>query len=297
MDRLAAYGMFVEVAQRGGFSSAARQLGLSPQAVTRGIAALEAELGVSLLHRSTRSVTLSAQGAALLPRIQRLLADLAEAEREASGARTEPRGLLSLTAPVKFGTMHVLPVAMALLGQHPLLEIRTLLVDRNVDLIEEGVDVAVRIGTLADSSLRAVRIGAVRQVVVASPDYLAVRGAPAVAGDLDTHDFIASTGPRAANEWRFPERPGFRPRARLSVNTVDAALVAAKAGIGLASFLSYQVAEAIAAGQLVEVMRAQRPELMPVNLLFAAARAETASARALIEAMRKRASEGDWDCL
>jgi DNA-binding transcriptional LysR family regulator len=296
MDRLSGFEMFVTVARQGSFSAAARQLGCSAQAVTRGIAALEGHFGLRLLHRTTRAVSLTGEGAALLPRAERLLADLAAAERELRGAQAEPSGELHVTAPVAFGRLHVVPAVAELLARHEQLDVRLLLLDRNIRMVEEGIDVAVRIGTLPDSSLHAARVGSVRQVIVASPGYLARRGVPTGHADLRRHHLIASTGPRGAGEWRFGGRhdAGEGARRRLRVNTVDAALIAAEAGLGLANFLSYQVTDALAAGRLVEVLQAEAPPPVPVNLLFEAVRGRSPATRAFIEAMRQRAAEGRW---
>lgn len=295
MDRLSAYGMFVQVARTGSFTGAARQLGQPPQAITRGIAALEAHLGVRLFQRSTRAVSLTTEGAGLLPRIERLLGDLAESERAATGMLAEPRGELAITAPVAFGQLHVVPVVGELLALHPELDGRLMLIDRNVRLIEEGIDLAVRIGALEDSTLRARRIGTVREVIVASPAYLARQGVPGSPADLAGHDLIASTGPRGAGEWRMIGPSGQTgARRRLRINSVAAAIEAAEAGVGLANFLSYQVANALAAGRLVEVLRTEPIEPIPVNLVFDPARAASAGTRAFIEAMVRRAARGGW---
>lgn len=296
MDRLSSYEMFVAIAREGSFSGAARRLGLSAQAVTRGLAALEQRLGQRLFHRTTRAVSLTAQGAELLPRIERILGELADSEREFAGNQAEPHGELAITAPVAFGQLHVVPVVAALLAQHPLLDVRLLLLDRNVRLVEEGIDVAVRIGHLADSALRAVRIGAVRQVVVASPAYLARRGVPQSPGDIANHELIASNGPRELSEWRLGgnDNPG-KARRRLKVNSVSAIVAAAEAGVGLASLFSYQAADALAAGRLVEVLRPSQVDPIPVQLVFEPGRAGSAATRAFIEAMRQRARQGRWD--
>jgi DNA-binding transcriptional LysR family regulator len=229
-------------------------------------------------------------------RAQRLLDDLAATERELRGAQAEPSGELHITAPVAFGRLHVVPAVAALLARHDQLDVRLLLLDRNVRMIEEGIDVAVRIGALPDSAMHAVRIGSVRQVIVASPGYLARQGEPSSPHELRSHHLIASTGPRGAGEWRFDGRhdAGESARRRLRVNTVDAALAAAEAGLGLANFLSYQVAEALSAGRLVEVLSAAAPEPMPVSLLFEAARGKSPSTRAFIDEMRQRGAEGRW---
>lgn len=295
MDRLAAYQAFAAIGREHSFSAAARRLRVSPQAVTRAIAALEERLGVRLLHRTTRAVSLTNEGAELLPRIERILRDLEDGERAMAGTQIEPRGELTVTAPVAFGQIHVMPALTSLLAAHPDLDIHLLLIDRNVRLVEEGIDVAVRIGALPDSNMRAVRIGSVSRVFVASPAYLARMGAPSLPADLARHDLVSSTGPRSGGEWRFGEsgEPA-RLRRRIRVNTVGAALAAAEAGVGIANLLSYQAAEGLASGRLVEVLRPQNVDPIPVNLVFEPGRSSSAAARTFIEAMRQRAREGRW---
>lgn len=290
MDRLLTLEMFVAVAGEGGFAAAARKLGSSPPAVTRGIAALEARLGTSLFHRSTRAVALTDAGAAFLVEARRILADLAGAEREVRGAQADPRGQLHLTAPVMFGRLHVLPVVRELLAQHRELAVRMMLIDRNVRIVEEGIDVAVRIGPLADSSLKAVRIGWVRQMLVASPAYLARCGAPQRLDDLAGHDLIGAMGPRAVNEWQFAAaRWRLEPRPRLVLNTVDGVLAAAEAGLGIANLLSYQLAEALDAGRVISLLPEEQPPALPVHLLFEPSRASLPAVRLFVAAMKARA--------
>lgn len=296
MDRLQAYEMFVAVADLGSFSAAARKLRLSPQALTRGVQGLEQHLGQRLFHRSTRAVSLTPQGAVLLPEVRRLLGDLTAAEQTARGAAVDPSGELHVTAPVMFGRLHVVPAVESLLARHDRLDIDLLLVDRNIRLVEEGIDVAVRIGLLPDSALSTVRIGAVHAKCVASPGYLARRGAPQDWSALTEHDLIASTGPRGPSEWRLAGRTGASaaPRRRLRVNTAASALSAAEAGIGIANLLSYQVAEALEQGRLIEVLGPEQPELLPVSLLFDPSRSNAPATRAFIEEMKQRAAEGRW---
>lgn len=296
MDRLLAYEMFVAVADLGSFSAAARKLRLTPQALTRGIQRLEQHLDQRLFHRSTRAVSLTAQGASMLPGARRLLDDLIAAELALRGATVEPGGELHVTAPVLFGRLHVLPAVEGLLARHDRLAVNLLLVDRNIRLVEEGIDVAVRIGPLPDSALTAARIGEVRAVCVASPGYLARRGAPQGWQALAGHDLIASTGPRGSTEWRLAAREGAddAPRRRLRLNTADSALAAAEAGLGIANLLSYQVADALDKGRLIEVLPPDRPELLPVSLLFDPSRANAPATRAFIDAMKQRAAEGRW---
>ena len=295
MDRLQTMEMFVAVADEGGFAAAARKQRVSPPAVTRGIAELEARLGVVLFHRSTRAVTLTDEGSGFLENARRIIGEIAEAERQLAGAQSSPHGQLYVTAPVAFGRLHVLPVITELLDRHADLSVRMMLIDRNVRIIEEGIDVAVRIGELADSTLKAVRIGAVRQVLVASPAYLARHGVPTCHDDLKQHQIIATTGPRAATEWRFGRRRDpVAVRGRLLVNTVDAAVDAVEAGTGIANLLSYQAADGLNAGRLIEVLRPDVPDALPVHLLFEASRAATASTRAFIDAMRERGRGHVW---
>jgi DNA-binding transcriptional LysR family regulator len=297
MDRFETMRMFVAVADKGSFAAAARDLRTSPPAMTRGIAALEGHLGVVLFHRSTRAVSLTDEGSIFLDKAKRVLADLADAERALHGAQAEPRGQLFVTAPVFFGRLHVLPVVTQLLETHADLSIRMMLVDRNVRIVEEGIDLAVRIGPLTDSSLKAVRIGSVRQMIVASPAYLARNAPPVHAKDLARHTLIASSGPRAAGEWRFgKERNMQMPvQPRLITNTVDSALAAAEAGVGLANLLSYQTDDAVRSGRLIEVLKDLATAPVPVHLLFEASRSSLPSTRAFIDAMRAHGRAQNWE--
>lgn len=296
MDRFETLTAFVAVADQRGFAAAARALATSPPAITRAIAALEHHLGVRLFHRSTRAVSLTDDGAAFLDRARRILIDLRDAEQVVMGGRSLPRGQLYLTAPVMFGKLHVLPVISALLAGHEGLSARMMLIDRNVRIVEEGIDIAVRIGPLSDSALRVVAIGSVHQTIVASPAYLAKHGVPASPSDLKSHRCIIGNGVRAGSTWPF----GLKGETivevvpRLTVNTVDATIAAAEAGLGLANLLSYQTAEAIAAGRLVRVLADDTPSPMPVSLLFEGGRAAMPAVRLFIEAMRERARQRAW---
>jgi DNA-binding transcriptional LysR family regulator len=296
MDRFEALTAFVAVADRRGFAAAARALNTSPPAVTRAVAALERHLGVALFQRSTRAVSLTDEGAAFLDRARRIITELREAEQLVMGGRLVPRGQLYVTAPVVFGRLHVLPVITDLLASHDGLTARMMLLDRNVRIVEEGIDVAVRIGALADSSLRTVAIGTVEQTIVASPDYLAAHGTPAMPVDLKHHRCIVGSGPRAGAGWAFGSRGDtvvvIVPR--LSVDTIDATLTAAEAGVGVANVLSYQAAAAVASGRLVRVLADHRPPPLPVSLLYDAGRAAMPAVRAFLEAMRARGREGAW---
>ena len=295
MDRFAALTTFVAVAERGGFKAASRHLGVSPPAVTRTIAALERHLGVPLFRRSTRSVALTEEGAALLERAREILMRLQDAEHVVMGRQATPHGELQVTAPVVFGRLHVLPVVADLLARHRQMSVRLLLLDRNIRLVEEGIDVAVRIGEPRDSSLRSVAVGTVRQVLVASPAYCAARGHPADPKALSLHDVIAGDNVRTGSQWRFgPRSVGVAVTPRLTVTSIDAQLAAAAAGLGIANVLSYQAAEGLAAGTLCRVLDEHAPPPMPIHLLFDAGRANLPSVRLFLDGLRARAKSGAW---
>lgn len=290
MDRLDEMRAFAMVAERGGFADAARHLRLAPSGVTRAVAALEARLGVTLLARTTRSVRLTEAGAGYLESCKRVLADIADADRRVMGEKAEPRGLMVVAAPLLFGRLHVLPVLGDLLRAHPDLSLRLLLSDRSAHLVEDGIDVAVRIGDLADSALRATRIGAVSRVLVASPGYVAERGAPANPADLAAHQVIAFEGLEATNDWQFggQGRIGVRVTPRLVVNGADAAIAAAEQGLGITRVLSYQVATAVAANRLVTLLDDFALAPVPVQIVYPAQRVGSANVATFVAAMRAR---------
>jgi DNA-binding transcriptional LysR family regulator len=271
MDHIDEWRMFVEVAGRRSFSAAARALGHSPQAVTRAIAAVEERIGARLLHRTTRSVSLTGDGERYLERARRAIAEVDRLETR-DDADAPLAGRLAITAPVLFGQLHVAPIVTAFLTAHPAVDIRLLLVDRIVSLADEGLDIAVRIGDLADSGLVARHVGHVRSVVVASPAYLRSAGTPRTPADLADHACIAFAASAAvADRWSFPI-PGSRPRTvtvrtRLTVNTGQAAIDAALAGLGLVRLLSYQVDELVAARRLQVVLSRFEPKPSPIHLV------------------------------
>lgn len=292
MDQLACLRVFVAVADAGGFAPAARQLGISAAAATRAVAALEAHLASRLFQRSTRRVRLTELGAAYLQDSRRVLEELALADARATGARASPQGLLTVTAPVLFGRRHVAPVLLDFLATHPEVTGRILLVDRVVNLVEEGLDVAVRIARLPDSGLVAIPLGVVRRVLVASPDYLERHGVPTTPAELGGHLAIAINslgGP--ALPWQFAQAPGraerlapgIPPQVRLTVNAGDVALDAAIAGHGLTRLLSYQVADAVSAGRLRLLLEDHEPPVLPVQLVHAEGRQEAGKVRAFID--------------
>lgn len=286
MDRLHELEVFVAVADAGGFAKAGARLRLSPPAVTRAIAALEERLGARVFTRSTRSLTITDVGQRFLDSARRVLADLDAAEREAVGATAAPQGHLTITASVTFGRSTLAPVVSAFLDQHPRVSVSVVLLDRVANLVEEGIDLAVRIGALPDSSLMARRIGAVRRILVASPDYLARRGAPSAPADLKLHAVIAFTGLMPSREWRFLDGRGgasvsFMPR--LEINDAVAAIAAAERGEGVTIALSYMVAEQIRSGRLVPVLDAFTPPPAPVHLVHAQNRLTAPKLRAFVE--------------
>ncbi len=278
---------FVAVATLGSFSQAARQLRLSPSVVTRSVADLEDRLGLVLLHRTTRSVSLTDKGELYLGSCRQVLDDIEAAERRVRGEDAEPRGSLKVAAPILFGRLHVLPIITRVLTKHPGLRIHLTLSDRNAHLADESVDVAVRIGDLADSSLRAIRFGLVSRVLVASPDYLRRRGVPKTPAELAPHDIIAFEGLDPTNEWRFgPSAKLIRVEPRLTVNSADAAIAAAEAGLGISRTLSYQVRRSLLAGRLVPLLSPFTPETLPVTAVYPAHRTASPNLSAFVDHAR-----------
>jgi DNA-binding transcriptional LysR family regulator len=287
MDRLGAMRIFVGIAKLRSFSEAARRLQLSASAVTRAIAQLEDELGVTLLLRTTRSLRLTERGELYLASCRRILDEVAGAEQQVRGEDAVPRGTLKVAAPVIFGRLHVLPIVNRVLREYRELAVELTLADRNVHLVEEGVDVAVRIGELADSSLIAIKMGVVSRVVVASPAYLQERGVPKSPTELAGHDIIAFDGLGIADEWRFSG--GGRPvrlDPRLTVNSIDAAIAAAEAGIGITRPLSYQAQAAVIDGRLTPILQRFAPPPLPVNVIYPARRIASANIAAFVKTAR-----------
>ena len=285
---------FVSVADLEGFAPAARKLGLSASAVTRLIARLENHLGARLLQRTTRSVTLTDVGARYLERARRILGDLEEAESSVQAERSKPSGRLIVSAPLMFGRLHVGPVMSAYLKQYPDVSAELRLSDRTVSLVDEGIDLAVRIGHLADSSVIARAVGDMRRVVVASPRYLKARGTPQKLSDLADHEVIQFSGSSALVEWRFVE-DGREIRvpntSRFATNSTDAAVLHAEQGGGLISVLAYQVAESLKAGRLKIVLAKYELPPMPIHLVYPTSRLLSAKVRAFIDLV---VAQTDW---
>jgi DNA-binding transcriptional LysR family regulator len=294
MNRLEAMAAFVAVSDAQGFAPAARRLGVSPSVVTRQVAALEEHLGVRLLHRTTRSIGLTDAGQRFLGRARRILGDLEEAELSAQSERAEPQGRLSVAAPLLFGRLHVAPVLARFMGMHPRITAELHLSDRNANLVEDGIDVAVRIGHLPDSQLIARRLGETRQVVVASPAYLKRAGEPAHPGDLARLDIISFSGLVATPDWRFAEVGGetrVRIEPRFATNSGDAAIAYAIDGGGVTRVLGYQVRDAVADGRLKEVLRPFSPPPLPIHAVYPSSRLLSSKVRAFVDLIGQSA---DW---
>jgi DNA-binding transcriptional LysR family regulator len=286
MDRLDAMQAFVAVAEARGFAAAARKLRRSPPMVTRLVASLEARLGLRLLQRTTRSVALTDAGQRYLEQARRILGEVEAAEADARAQRSAPSGRFVVTGPLLFGRLHLAPLLCEFLLRHSQVRGELLLSDRVVSLVEEGVDLAVRIGHLADSALVARKVGETARVVVASPRYLALHGTPREPAHLRRHALIHFTGMSPLPEWRFRRRGReqvVRFEPRLSTNSGDAAIGHAFLGGGLTLALAYQVAQAVKAGQLVLVLRDFEPPPLPIHCVVPSATLLPANARAFIE--------------
>jgi DNA-binding transcriptional LysR family regulator len=285
MDRLDAMSAFVAVADLNGFAPAARRLKISPSAVTRLVASLEQRLGISLLHRTTRSMALTDAGRRYLERSRRILAEVAEAEGSARAEQLVPSGRLVVTAPAAFGRRHVGPLVTAYLRQYPDVSCELILSDRFVNLVEEGIDLAVRIGDLDDSSLVARRGGTMRRVVVASPLYLRRRGVPQHPDDLPAHDTIAFGGLGGAMAWRFHvrgEEHRVHVASRFLTNDADSAIESAVAGDGLAMVLAYQAADAVRENKLQIVLAPFERPALPIQFVYPTSRLLSAKVRTFI---------------
>ena len=291
MDRFQLMTVFIAVAEERGFAAAARRLNMSPPAVTRSIAALEQRLGVKLLHRSTRVVRTTDAGLRYLEDARRILFEVEAADDAAAGIDAKPRGQLTITAPVLFGRKFVIPGIVEYLRRYPETEISVAFLDRVVNLLEEGMDVGIRIGNLPDSSMRALRVGSVRLVLCASPDYLQKHGIPQEPDDLREHNMIASMAGDHILDLRFKTKDRERNlllKARLKTNTNDAAIEAALQGFGITRVVSYQIAEYLANGELQTVLADWEPERLPIHILYKEGRYAASKVRAFIELMAER---------
>lgn len=291
MDRFHAIQVFVKVADRGGFAAAARDLAMSPPAVTRAVAMLEDRLGTRLFVRTTRSVRLTESGERFLHDGRQILLDLEEAEEAAIGSHAAPRGELRITAPALFGRMFVTPILGEFLDRYPMVGAQTLYVDRVVNLMDEGLDVAIRIGDLPDSSTVAVRTGTVRRVAFASPEYLRRHGQPQYPDELAGHQLIQPLAFGASRDWEFQEngsRISIPVDARVAMNTNDAVIELALGGWGISRLLSYQVAPYLADGRLQVVLSGFETPPVPVNVLHQEGRMVSAKIRSFVDFMVER---------
>jgi DNA-binding transcriptional LysR family regulator len=289
MDRIDAMTAFVASVDEGSLAGAARRLGRSPAAITRAIAGLERRCGTRLLYRTTRSVRLTEPGERYLASCRRILADLQEAELAAAGESSAPRGMLNVTAPLLFGRLHVRPLVDAYLDAYPLVQARLLLLDRVVNLIDEGIDAAVRIGHLPDSALIAVKAGEVRRVVCASPAYLERHKAPRQPADLASHDCISFSGLVPSVAWTFSAGPesksvkSVRLRPRFTVTEAEAAVSSAVEGHGVTCVLSYQIERELRRGRLELLLERFEPPPVPVHVIYPEARLSAAKTRAFVD--------------
>ena len=271
MDKLQAMSVFVQIADRGSLTAAAAALGKSLPSVVRILASLEADLQTRLFNRTTRRVALTEEGRLYLENCRRILAEIDDAELALGKSRTEPRGVIKVTAPVRFGEMHVAPVVNRFLRQFPQMAVRLVLLDRMIDMLEEGIDVAVRIAPLADSTLIAKPIGRIRQVICASPGLLARVGPPERPEELVDRPCVQFTGLTTGAAWRFQENGKslhVAVEGNLSCNQARPAVGACIAGLGFGRFLCYQVMPAVRRGELELVLTDFEPEALPLSLVF-----------------------------
>ena len=287
MDRLESMSILLTAVEAGSLSAAARRLATPLSTVSRRISELEAHLKARLLNRSSRNLTLTDAGRSYVEACKRILEDVGEAERAASGEYSAAKGELNITAPMVFGRLHVLPVAMEFLKAYPAVDIRCVLNDRVVNLLEDHIDLALRIGDLPDSSsLITTQIGSVRRVVCGSPAYFARRGVPENIDELAMHDCITFEGLPFPDFWMFPTSKAnvsAAVHARLVVNTAEAAIDAAIAGLGVTRVLSYQVAAPMKAGLLNVVLQELEPAPSPVSLVYSGQRRLPLKLRAFLD--------------
>ncbi len=293
MDKLKAMAAFVEIVDRGSLTAAAEALDRSQPTMVRTLASLERSLGVVLLRRTTRRMSLTEEGRLYLERCRRILSAVEEAEEGVGRGEGEPRGLVRITAPVLFGQMHVMPLLVEFLRRYPQVKVELVLLDRVVDLVEEGFDLALRIGALRDSSMIAIGVGDMRRIACASPTLLAEEGVPERPQDLVGRSCVSFRG-LAGAPWRFAQGSreiSVRVDGGFATNHISSALSACEAGLGFGYFLAYQVAPALREGRLVVVLRDFERPALPVSLLYTDARIASRRVRALLDWLRPRLRE------
>ncbi len=291
MDRLNAMGVFVAVAEEESFAAAARRLNSSPPAVTRTIAALEAHLGIKLLTRTTRFVRATDAGLRYLESARRILAEADEADEAAAGVHASPRGQLAVTAPVLFGSMHVMPSIVEYLECYPEVSVNAVFLDRVVNLLEEGIDVGIRIGALPNSTMRAIPVGSVRRIVCASPQYLSRHPGLHEPRDLAGQTIISASPVSPGKEWQMGEgkcQVSVKIQPRLTVTNNAAAIEAALKGFGITRLMSYQVADHLASGHLVRLLPEYEPAALPVHVIHLEGRQASAKVRSLVDVIVER---------
>ncbi|MEO8001948.1 MAG: LysR family transcriptional regulator [Arenimonas sp.] len=286
MDKFNLITIYIAVVDTNGFAGAARKLNISPPAVTRAINELESQLNVRLLTRTTRTVRVTDAGARYVEDCRRIIAELIDADESVVGTHGAPRGRLTLTAPVLFGTKFVTPIVTEYLQRYSDVSVSCLFLDRIVNMMEEGVDVAIRIGELPDSSMQAIRVGQVRRVICASPAYLKKHGIPKSPDALHEHTIISANSSTMSPEWKLWEQGKHRViklKSRLSTSTNDAAIAAVISGFGLTRLLSYQIAEFLKDGQLKTVLGECESDLLPIHVVHREGRHASQKARAFID--------------
>jgi len=286
MDQLNLMQVFVVVAEEQGFAAASRRLKMSPPTVTRAIAALETLLSVKLLRRTTRHVRMTDAGERYLEDVKQILQQVQMANEAAIGINSTPQGSISITAPVLFGQQFILPSVVSYLSTYPKTQVNAVFLDRVVNLLEEGFDIGVRIGTLTDSSMRARKVGAVRLCLVASPDYLSSYGIPQTFSDLSNHTLIATNTGSINPDWHFlskEKQHSLRIKPRLTVTTNQAAINAAKAGLGIARVISYQIADELVNNELKTILEPFEFPAMPINIVHREDRLSSNKVRSFID--------------
>ncbi|MET0617060.1 MAG: LysR family transcriptional regulator [Luteibacter sp.] len=286
MDQIHLMKVFVAVGEEESFAAASRRIDLSPAAVTRAVAALEDELGVKLLQRTTRSVKLTDAGRRYLDDTRHILASIVEANEAAMGVNASPKGNLSVTASVLFGKHFVMPSIVKFLEAYPEVDVSAYFLDRNVNLLDEGIDVAVRIGHLPDSSYKAVRVGTVRRILCAAPAYIAKHGAPERPADLAGHTIVTATGVSPRHEWKFGSTADptmVRVKPRLTVTSNDGAIEAVSAGLGIARLLSYQIAEQLTKGRLSVLLADYEETPWPIHVIHRESKFGSSKVRRFID--------------
>jgi DNA-binding transcriptional LysR family regulator len=286
MDKLEAMRVFIEVAEHKSFVAASRKLGLSAPAVTRSIAQFESALGVRLFNRTTRHVRLTDSGARFFEDARRILEDVDQAVAAASGSYTEPKGVLTITAPVLFGQIHITPILTEYLQQHPSVAVKAVFYDRVSNLLDEGFDVAIRIGQLKDSSIYAAPVGNVQRLLCASPAYLKKYGMPRHPSNLTDHEIIQASAVESSTTWQFESSTGkesVKVTPRLNCSQNGAAITAARQGFGITRLMSYQIGEELKNGSLIRILRDYEIKPLPVNIIHLEGRQANAKIRSFID--------------